>query len=1633
MADLSALIEISADASGVETGIGSAKKSIAGFKSAVVEAGSVTSAALEKSGDGGTVAAKKVENATNNIVGSIQRQIAVTEAGSKSGAEYYRVLASQRGVDVNALKPYLDQLDAVKAKQIAATGALTTAAPALEKVGISAAQTANALRGVPAQFTDIVTSLQGGQKPLTVLLQQGGQLKDMFGGVGNAARALGGYVLGLVNPFTLAAAVVGGLGLAFFLGAKEAQEYNKAIILSGNAVGATAGQLQGYAQAISTVTGTQGAAAAALAEFVQFGKVGGESLQAFTQAALKFEKATGTAVSETVKQFAELGKAPVEASIKLNEQINFLTVDLFKQIKALEDQGKATEAAALAQKSFADVLSSRSGQIIQNVGLIERAWLAVKSAISGAANAALSIGRAPSQKDLVDDKRTQVSALEGLIQSGSGGAETVARRQAALELRKQELNVLTESERVIRRSVESQADGAAKNKAGIEFIQQGNKFISEKQKLEQDITQTRNLGIAAGLSEEAIQKRIADIRAKANKGGSKTGGAAPGENEVASLQARIALEGEFLTRLKERGLQAEKLTFFEEASAKFQKQLEGSISGVTRAAKEKALAIAQSGIAQEKEVAALQKQLKLIADAKNETLKQVEAVDKAGESTRQQASDQEAANAVFGKAKTAIQEYRLEELKRQAAMADSSDSFSPAYVAALNNQVEAQERYVESLKKADFKALNESLNEASRNLDATAKAYSDEANNAFLVGVEREKINVLRKAEIGLAKQLAEIDRSGVQGSEKQILVDKANAISQREIGVETSRVIREDFQKTSEAIGSSITDALLRGFESGKGFAKNFRDTVVNLFKTLVLKPTIQGIVGTVTGGVSGLANAATGGGASSLGSIGNLASLGSNVSTLFGAATGAGLGATVSGIVGTTVSALSGAGVIAGNAAIAGSLGLGAGSAAAAATAAAAAGGTAVTAGVAAAAGSAATLGATLAAVAGPVGIAIAAIALGIALFKKNGTPSQSTGSLARSFDANGNITSSKSNFAEGNGAAVVDGLFATFKGLQTALGGKGGAGFDYGSFSGNDNKNPQFRLGSAGFDSGEIALNDANFGTAAARAVLAALKASELPASIAKKLNGLVPAELSGDQIQAATTQIIEYAANIRLLGTQLEALPFKNLIGVSFDARAALVDLSGGVEKFTGNLTGYFQNFYSAEEQRQQKIKDINTATAGTGLDAATATRAEFRALFEALDITTDSGQKSAAALLSVQEAFASLTPAIGTTVTILSEAMKRFTTDRANLEADLLDAKGDPSGAVRARRAIATEGLTGFEIAAFDYNQSLRDQIATVQAATQASKNADQERTGLQDQINGLTDTAAQALARQRGALDESNRALFDQVKAATAAAAATAAFTTAMDGLSNTRVDLQAQLLTLQGNSGAADAMIRERDLAQLTKGLTNEDAAKITAQFDGNNMLRKQIADLQAAQAAATAAAQAQTQAADQARQAADQVRSAYQSITDSIFAEVARIRGLAIGDTQQSLIEAQAKFSITSAQARAGDQEAAKLLPSLSQALLTIAENQTSTLVDLNRIRGQTAGSLEETGTKIAGQFGLTVPRFADNSNNDALLKAVQLLEEKMAQMIQAQERGNEVNTSAAEALQGQQRRPLLVQVVA
>jgi len=275
----------------------------------------------------------------------------------------------------------------------------------MAKNGQTAKQYAANLRGVPAQFTDIAVSLQAGQNPLTVFLQQGGQLKDMFGGVVPAAKALGGYVLGLVNPFTVAAAAAAVLALAYKQGSDEATAYRTSLAMTGNTAGTTAGQLSTLAQQIAQSNGTVGKASAVLAQLAGSTRIPVQAFESIAESAIRFESATGQAAEETVKNFEKIAKDPAAAILALNESMNFLTATTYEQIKALQEQGRTQEAAALANTAYQEGMDRTSASVKQSLGYLETSWNAVKSAAKGAWDAALNIGRT----DTLDQ---QIAALD---------------------------------------------------------------------------------------------------------------------------------------------------------------------------------------------------------------------------------------------------------------------------------------------------------------------------------------------------------------------------------------------------------------------------------------------------------------------------------------------------------------------------------------------------------------------------------------------------------------------------------------------------------------------------------------------------------------------------------------------------------------------------------------------------------------------------------------------------------------------------------------------------------------------------------------------------------------------------------------------------------------------------------------------------------------------------------------------------------------------------------------------------------------------------------------------------------------------------------------------------------------------
>ncbi|RBB97550.1 phage tail tape measure protein [Pseudomonas sp. MWU12-2115] len=248
-------------------------------------------------------------------------------------------------------------------------------------------------------------------------------------GAGAGAGAAG--LLAILGPLALATAAVGGLAYAFYKGSEEQHSYNKALILTGNYAGVSAGQLGDMARQVSATVGTTGQAAAVLALLADNGKIAGESFTGITQAAVSMQEATGKAVSETVAEFAKLADDPVKASAALNEQYHYLTASVYSQIAALEKQGDHAGAVKLATEQYADAINERTPRILENLSFWEKGY----NAVARAADNLKNLGRPDINADIEQARRNLESA-----QSGNVGL--FQNKQEMIDLYQNRLNML---------------------------------------------------------------------------------------------------------------------------------------------------------------------------------------------------------------------------------------------------------------------------------------------------------------------------------------------------------------------------------------------------------------------------------------------------------------------------------------------------------------------------------------------------------------------------------------------------------------------------------------------------------------------------------------------------------------------------------------------------------------------------------------------------------------------------------------------------------------------------------------------------------------------------------------------------------------------------------------------------------------------------------------------------------------------------------------------------------------------------------------------------------------------------------------------------------------------------------------
>ncbi|EMN0830386.1 phage tail tape measure protein [Providencia rettgeri] len=263
----------------------------------------------------------------------------------------------------------------------------------MKGVTLTSGQYRQAMRQLPMQMTDIVTSLASGMPPWLVAVQQGGQIKDSFGGFGNSLKA----ITSLITPWKVAmfagAGALTAFGVAAYQGSKELTEYNKQLILTGNYAAKTQGELNALAKSLSGDGITQYKMADTLAQVVGSGSFTGSQVDMVAGVAAKMEKATGQSIDETIKQFQRLKDQPVQAVMELDKSLHFLTATQLEQITTLEEQGRSSDAAKLAMESYANSMRERASDITESLGFLESAWAGVKEMATSAWDAMLDVGR----------------------------------------------------------------------------------------------------------------------------------------------------------------------------------------------------------------------------------------------------------------------------------------------------------------------------------------------------------------------------------------------------------------------------------------------------------------------------------------------------------------------------------------------------------------------------------------------------------------------------------------------------------------------------------------------------------------------------------------------------------------------------------------------------------------------------------------------------------------------------------------------------------------------------------------------------------------------------------------------------------------------------------------------------------------------------------------------------------------------------------------------------------------------------------------------------------------------------------------------------------------------------------------
>lgn len=572
------------------------------------------------------------------------------------------------------------------------------------------------------------------------------------------------------------------------------------------------------------------------------------------------------------------------------------------------------------------------------------------------------------------------------------------------------------------------------------------------------------------------------------------------------------------------------------------------------------------------------------------------------------------------------------------------------YLDSIDDQVEAASEQAFALEKqiATF-GMTESA------VMALEAAEADEAAMK-LESARAAKIMSGASAEV-VAQYDEEIAKLRDLGRVRRMVAGLQDQVESRELAERAADDWAQEWERANEQIGQSLTDALMRGFEDGKGFAENFRDALTNIFQTMILRPIIEPVVKEAAGTVRSLTGTGPRVGP---GGIPDASFLRSSAFS-----PGAGMGTEFLANSWGQVGGDSMEALIAGNSSnwgvqsnMAGKLSAGLGYATAIyaltekqyATAIGTAVGTYILPGIGTAIGS--MLGGM---VDGIIGDFSGETRFGGSYYVgdlADGTKSylSERPTATRAVYEGG---PSGGDPAADQASRLLVSTFASFSDAAKTLGGAAEDLALFGSWEVSPEKGNSFvrtivtdgsqdlydsRLDLKGVKDSEEVF--AAFQAELPKLIIAGLQQVDLDDAFDTFLDQIDIASLDETGVQQVLATL---DAMVRFRDT-LAGLPFDDMAGITLEAGMRLAEFSGGMDTLLGNMQTYYDLVYSEEEKVVHLQGQLTKAFADLGY-ALPGSTAELRALAEGLDITTDAGLQARAGVYALAGSFGQLQAAL----------------------------------------------------------------------------------------------------------------------------------------------------------------------------------------------------------------------------------------------------------------------------------------------------------------------------------------------------------------------------------------------------